>query len=270
MESNDRYQRGLEKLKEIDGDHGEQVVEAIRAISPDFARYLVEFPFGDIYSRPQLGLRERELATVAALAAMGNAEPQLKVHLNAALNVGCTREEILEVVIQMAVYAGFPAALRALFNAKDVFSSRAPEAAAPATPAQIVEEYFKAFLGGDLEKALNMLTDDVVWHVQGAPNVPTVGVRHGKSAVRDWMVNFPLNFKPLDFELGRTFESGNEIIVTGRFRHLVLPTGREVGSELAIHFILRDGKIASYKILEDSYALYLAFANTAALEQARG
>jgi len=127
------------------------------------------------------------------------------------------------------------------------------------SPTQIVQEYFKAFQSGDVEKALGMLTDDVVWHVQGAPNVPTVGVRHGKEEVRKWIVNFPLNFKQLNFEVGRTFESGNEIIITGRFRLLVLPTRREVGSELAIHFILRDGKIASYKILEDSYALHLAF-----------
>ena len=63
----------------------------------------------------------REIATIAALAALGNAQPQLKVHIEAALNVGCTRDEIVEVFIQMAVYAGFPAALNALFAAREVF-----------------------------------------------------------------------------------------------------------------------------------------------------
>jgi 4-carboxymuconolactone decarboxylase len=85
---------------------------------------MIEFPFGDIYSRPGLDLRSREIATVAALTALGNAEPQLKVHIHGALNVGCTRKEIIEVLIQMAVYTGFPAALRAMNAAKSVFQER--------------------------------------------------------------------------------------------------------------------------------------------------
>jgi 4-carboxymuconolactone decarboxylase len=118
---NERYARGWNKLKEIDGSAGEQVLAALAPIAPDFARLLIEFPFGDIYSRPKLDLRSREIATIAALAALGHAQPQLKVHIEAALNVGCTRDEIVEVFIQMAVYAGFPAALNALFAAREVF-----------------------------------------------------------------------------------------------------------------------------------------------------
>ncbi|MEG1766885.1 MAG: carboxymuconolactone decarboxylase family protein [Comamonas sp.] len=118
----DRYLRGWEKLKEIDGRAGEGVIESLQDIAPDFARLLIEFPFGDIYSRPGLDLKTRELAVVAALTAMGNAAPQLKVHLHGARNVGCTRQEIVEVIMQMAVYAGFPAALNGLFAAKEVFS----------------------------------------------------------------------------------------------------------------------------------------------------
>lgn len=102
---------------------GEAVVESLKDIAPDFARYLLEFPFGDIYARPGLDLRSREIATVAALTAMGNAAPQLKVHIGAALHVGLTQDEIVEVIMQMAVYAGFPAALNGLFAAKEVFSS---------------------------------------------------------------------------------------------------------------------------------------------------
>ncbi len=119
---NDRYFRGLEKLKEIDGDAGERVINSLQKIAPDLGRYTIEFPFGDIYSREGLDLKSREIATVAALSAMGNAAPQLKVHINAALNVGCTPGEIVEVIIQMSVYAGFPAALNAAFIAESVFS----------------------------------------------------------------------------------------------------------------------------------------------------
>ncbi|BCA30791.1 carboxymuconolactone decarboxylase family protein [Metapseudomonas otitidis] len=124
MNDESRYQRGLAKLKEIDGEAGERVVESLAGIAPDFARYLVEFPFGDIYSRPGLDLKSREIAVVAALTALGNAAPQLKVHVHGALNVGASRTEIVETIMQMAVYAGFPAALNGLAVAREVFEQR--------------------------------------------------------------------------------------------------------------------------------------------------
>jgi 4-carboxymuconolactone decarboxylase len=120
----ERYKIGWDKLSEIDGKQGERVVEALKDISPYFADLLIEFPFGDVYSRPGLDLKSREIATVAALTAMGTATPQLKVHVHGALNVGCSPQEIIEVMIQMAVYAGFPAALNGLFAAKEVFDER--------------------------------------------------------------------------------------------------------------------------------------------------
>ncbi|MBU4382979.1 MAG: carboxymuconolactone decarboxylase family protein [Proteobacteria bacterium] len=123
MKSN-RYLTGWKMLAEIDGEQGEKVVEALKDISPDFADLLIEFPFGDVYSRPGLDLKSREIATVAALTAMGTAAPQLKVHIHGALNVGCTHQEIIEIMIQMAIYAGFPAALNGLFAAKEVFDQR--------------------------------------------------------------------------------------------------------------------------------------------------
>ncbi|HEI6966054.1 TPA: carboxymuconolactone decarboxylase family protein [Yersinia enterocolitica] len=122
MNTENRYQRGLAKLREIDGQAGENVLESLRDIAPDFARYLIEFPFGDIYSRPGLDLKSREIAVVAALTALGNAQPQLKVHIQGALNVGVTQLEIVETIMQMAVYAGFPAALNGLAAAKEVFT----------------------------------------------------------------------------------------------------------------------------------------------------
>jgi 4-carboxymuconolactone decarboxylase len=122
--NNERFVRGWEKLKEIDGEAGERVIESLKDIAPDFARYLIEFPFGDIYCRPGLDLKSREIAVVAALTALGNAEPQLKVHIHGALNVGCSRQEVVETIIQMAVYAGFPAALNGIFAAREVFKER--------------------------------------------------------------------------------------------------------------------------------------------------
>ncbi len=124
-----RFERGRRALSQIDGAGGERVIASLADIAPDFARYLLEFPFGDIYCRPGLDLRAREIATIAALTALGNAAPQLKVHIAAGLNVGLTREEIVEILMQMAVYAGFPAALNGLFAAKDVFAAHEAEKA---------------------------------------------------------------------------------------------------------------------------------------------
>ncbi|PVE51328.1 carboxymuconolactone decarboxylase family protein [Rhizobium rhizogenes] len=127
-----RLERGKRVLAEIDGEAGEKVIAALADIAPDFATYLFEFPFGDIYSRPGLDTKAREIATIAALTAMGNVAPQLKVHIEAGLNVGLSRDEITEIIMQMAVYAGFPAALNGLFAAKDVFAAMDEREAAAA------------------------------------------------------------------------------------------------------------------------------------------
>ena len=122
MNIENRYERGLAKLQEIDGEAGERVLASLDGIAPDFARYLIEFPFGDIYSRPGLDLKSREIAVVAALTALGNSAPQLKVHIQGAINVGVTRAEVVETIMQMAVYAGFPAAQNGLMVATEVFA----------------------------------------------------------------------------------------------------------------------------------------------------
>lgn len=117
-----RLERGQRLLDQIDGAAGQAVIDSLAGIAPDFARMLFEFPFGDIYARPGLDLRAREIATIAALCAMGTAEPQLRVHIRAGLNVGLTQDEIVEILMQMSVYAGFPAALNGLAAARAVFA----------------------------------------------------------------------------------------------------------------------------------------------------
>ena len=120
--SDERHERGLAKLGEMDKGTAQRLAENLGDIAPGFADYVVDFVFGDIFSRPGLDLRTRELITVAALTALGQA-PQLKAHMQLAVGAGCSREEIVETVIQMAVYAGFPAALNGLAVAKEVFAS---------------------------------------------------------------------------------------------------------------------------------------------------
>lgn len=119
-----RYQLGWEQLAAIDGQAGQHVIDSLQPICPDLGRYIIEFAFGDIYRRPGLDLRAREIATVAALTVQGHSAPQLKVHLHAALNVGCTPAELIEVIVQMVAYAGFPAAINGMLVASDVFAER--------------------------------------------------------------------------------------------------------------------------------------------------
>ena len=114
----------MERFREVDGKGGEKAVKDLEGLVPEIQRYIVEYPFGDIYSRPGLDLRTRELAAIASLVSIGGCEPQLRVHIHAALNVGASRGEIIEVILQMTVYAGFPKALNALYIAKDLFEKR--------------------------------------------------------------------------------------------------------------------------------------------------
>ena len=119
-----RYKRGYGNMRAIFGPGIESALETLAATSPDLVRCLIEFPFGDIYARPGLDLKTREMLTVAALAVLGYPQAELKEHIRGALNVGCTRDEILEIILQMAVYAGFPAALEAVKTAASVFGEK--------------------------------------------------------------------------------------------------------------------------------------------------
>ncbi len=120
----DRYERGKEKLVEVDGQHGLDVIESLRDIAPDLGRYIVEFAFGDVYYRPWLSMPQRQLVTIGALTAFGDTAPQLRVHLGAALNVGLSRAQVIEALIHVVSYAGFPRVLNAVAVARQVFEER--------------------------------------------------------------------------------------------------------------------------------------------------
>lgn len=119
--SNDKYKRGLELLEKVSPGASKRTAESLNDIAPDMVRYMMEFVFGEISSRPGLDMKFREITAMSALAALGTAPNQLKIHIKGALNCGCTREEIVEVLIQVLVYAGFPAALNGIRLAKEVF-----------------------------------------------------------------------------------------------------------------------------------------------------
>lgn len=121
--NNERYEKGIAEMRRHLGDKADQYVQAIRDIAPEFARVNVEFAFGDLYGRDNiLDQRVRELATIAALTVQGFSLPQLKVHIEAGIRCGATKQEIVEIITQMLAYCGFPAATNAIMAAKEVFA----------------------------------------------------------------------------------------------------------------------------------------------------
>ena len=122
MGMQERYERGLELLQQVDGDGGVQVVDSLKDLAPDVGRYIIEFAFGEIYAREGLSLRDRELATIVSLCTQGACEPQLRVHIRGALNAGMTEEQIVETFIQLIPYVGFPRVLNAITVAREIMS----------------------------------------------------------------------------------------------------------------------------------------------------
>ncbi|CAH0146065.1 carboxymuconolactone decarboxylase family protein [Microbacterium sp. Bi128] len=123
-ERQQRFARGKEVLDAVDGAAGANVIDALAEVAPELGHQVVAWGFGEIYSRSGLEPRDRQLVTLGMLTALGGCEPQLDVHINAALNVGLTPEQIVEALLHSAVYCGFPRALNATFVAKKVFAER--------------------------------------------------------------------------------------------------------------------------------------------------
>jgi 4-carboxymuconolactone decarboxylase len=120
----ERFDQGKDVLDRIDGEAGAKVIEALADIAPELGHQIVAWGFGEIYARPGLDPRDRQLVTLGMLTALGGCEPQLDVHINAALNVGLTPQQIVEAFLHSAVYCGFPRAVNAVFTAKKVFADR--------------------------------------------------------------------------------------------------------------------------------------------------
>jgi 4-carboxymuconolactone decarboxylase len=122
--STDRHNKGYETLKILNALEADKVQASLTGIAPDMGNYIIEFAYGDIYKTNKLDIKSRQIATVSALAALGNARPQLKWHIGASLNIGITPEEIIEIMYMTTVYHGFPAGLNGIFATKEVFEEK--------------------------------------------------------------------------------------------------------------------------------------------------
>ncbi|HOI95901.1 MAG TPA: carboxymuconolactone decarboxylase family protein [Syntrophobacter fumaroxidans] len=120
----ERYEKGYRALQALNADGAGKVIEGLRDIAPEMSDFLIEFAYGDVFTRPALDPKSREMATIAALTALGNAAPQLKWHIAAALNIGVRPEQIIEIMYVSVVYHGFPAALNVIAAAREVFAEK--------------------------------------------------------------------------------------------------------------------------------------------------
>lgn len=119
----EQYAKGWKKLQEIDGEAGENVVNGLRDISPELAKFIIEYSFGEVYSLKALDNKSKEIAAVASLITQG-AIPQLKVHLHGALNTGSSIVEVKEVILHSSVYVGFPKTINAMNALREVLAER--------------------------------------------------------------------------------------------------------------------------------------------------
>lgn len=118
-----RHARGEDLLGRLHAETGAEVLGRLRQVAPDLAGHIVDFAYGEVWAAPGLALRDRQIATLAALAALGTAREELRVHVGAALRLGITPREVVAVMTQVAVYAGFPAALGGIAAAREAFEA---------------------------------------------------------------------------------------------------------------------------------------------------
>jgi 4-carboxymuconolactone decarboxylase len=120
----ERYRRGVDVVQNLSSGSLEKFLKTSRIaeVAPDFARMVIEFAFGDLYSREVLSLRDREIVAIASLASLGHASPQLRTHVEAAQRLGLSKSEIVEILMQIAIYSGLPAALNALADCHDLLA----------------------------------------------------------------------------------------------------------------------------------------------------
>jgi 4-carboxymuconolactone decarboxylase len=123
-EDDARFQRGRERMREV---HGERSLETVESLG-ELGRFVIETAYGDVYSRPGLSVRDRQIATVAVLVALGRSS-QLPVHLRSSLKAGLSADELREIILQTAVLAGFPQAMNAWSTLKTIATDAAKDGA---------------------------------------------------------------------------------------------------------------------------------------------
>jgi len=123
MSESEAYRRGLQRRDQVMGPAGGRRRRMMRALHPDLEEHLIAHAWGDVNARPGLDVKTREMLTVGILLALGR-DREATTHLNGALNVGVTRDELVEVLLHCSVYAGFPAMVTGAHLLADILEER--------------------------------------------------------------------------------------------------------------------------------------------------
>jgi 4-carboxymuconolactone decarboxylase len=118
---------GKQVMNSLQSGLADSVIERLSELDDDLPKLIVNYAFADVVGRPGLDLKTREMLTVASLITLGNAQPQLELHMRACLNLGVSKKELLEIVIQMAIYAGVPACMNAITSYRKALASFEPK-----------------------------------------------------------------------------------------------------------------------------------------------
>jgi len=122
MKKSKKFLMGWKKFVELRGEEEvKKLIKPLEEVCPDLVRFSMEFTLAEIWTREVLDYKTRELITIAVLTALGGRDRHVKDHIRIGLRNGIKKEEILEVMIHLAAYAGFPIALNGAFLAKEVF-----------------------------------------------------------------------------------------------------------------------------------------------------
>ncbi|WP_326688171.1 nuclear transport factor 2 family protein [Streptomyces sp. NBC_01795] len=257
--SNDRYERGTQVAARLGNT---ALIEELARTAPDLSRLLVEHALGDVLARPGLDFRTREAASIAMLATLGASDEHLAVHIGAGLDAGLGPGEVIEVLMQVSTFAGYPRALSAVAVAASAFQERGLPTPPAIPPRQVVADFLDSIAGGDIERVLGLLAPDVRWEVPGDPDVvPWAGHRTGREAVREFYEILLAESDRKDFGIDALTATGSQVFASGHFTYEFPRTGGGFRGEFVIVFTVEAGKITRYVMHEDSHGLAVGYAH---------
>lgn len=251
--------QGQEQIERLGS---QTLIDAVASTSPSLAELLVNNALGGVLGRPDLDSRTRELLSIAMLAALGSESDYLAVHADAALKAGASPEELAEVVTQVATFAGFPAALRALEVVRESITSTGGKLPVARSSRAVVTSFFEHLNTGDVEKALTVVGNDAVWLIPGnADLLPWAGTHKGHEEIRSFYAQLNAETIAEGLNLGPIVGHGNLAFTRGEFSYTFPRTNGRYSGAFVIVFTVEAGLIQRYEMHEDSLGLARSFQN---------
>lgn len=246
--------------REVERLGSEELVDTVSATSPHLADLLVEFGLGRVMARADLDSRTRELIAIAILVSLQADEDFVAVHVRAAIRAGASPSEIIESISQVAIFAGFPAALRSLDKIKDAILREGGEVPVPRSGRAVVESFFDNLTSGNLKESMALVGENAIWKIPGDSDlVPWVGEHHGREDVEKFYETLFLETETEELNIGPIVGHGSLVFVRGEFSYRFPRNGGACSGCFVIVFTVEDGLIEQYEMHENSLDLARCF-----------